>query len=122
MELFLAYLKAFVVGGLFCAVAQLLIDKTKVTPARIMVLYVIVGVILGALGIYKPLLEWAGCGASVPLTGFGNTLAQGVKQAVTEKGVTGIFTGAFTGGAGGLCAAIVFGYLVALVFKPGDKS
>lgn len=122
MNIFLEYLKAFIVGGLFCVVAQILMDKTKMTPARILVLYVISGVVLGAVGLYEPLLKWAGAGASVPLTGFGNTLAQGVKKAVDEKGVLGIFTGALTAGAGGLTASIIFGYLVALVFKPGDKS
>jgi len=122
MDIFLEYLKAFCVGGAICAVGQIFIDKTKITPARILVLYVIAGVALGGLGLYQPLIDWAGAGASIPLTGFGNTLATGVKEAIDEKGVLGIFTGALTAGAGGFTAAIIFGYLVALVFKPSDKS
>jgi len=117
----LDYLKAFLVGGIFCVIGQILIDKTKLTPARILVSYVVAGVILGALGLYQPLVKWAGAGASVPLTGFGNVLAQGVKKAVAEKGALGIFTGGFTSAAGGVCAAIAFGYLVAVIFKPKDK-
>ena len=122
MELVLPYIKCFVVGGVLCAIAQILIDKTMLTPARILTLYVVAGVILGALGLYQPLVDWAGAGASIPLTGFGNTLAKGVKQAVAEKGLLGAFTGGFTAAAGGICAAIFFGYLVALIFKPRDKS
>lgn len=121
METFLEYLKAFVVGGLFCLAGQLLIDKTKLTPARILTSYVVIGVILGAVGVYKPLVEWAGAGASVPLTGFGSMLAEGVKKAVDEKGALGIFTGGFTAAAGGICAAVFFGYLAALIFKPKEK-
>lgn len=121
METLLEYLKAFFVGGLFCLAGQLLIDKTKLTPARILTIYVVAGVILGAVGLYKPLVEWAGAGATVPLTGFGNTLAEGVKKAVDEKGTLGIFTGGLTAGAGGICAAVFFGYLVALIFKPKEK-
>ena len=116
------YLKAFLVGGCFCLIGQLLIDKTKLTPARILVSYVVSGVILGAVGLYQPLLEFAGAGASVPLTGFGNLLAKGVKEAVKEKGFWGIFTGGMTATAGGIAAAIVFGWLAGLIFKPKDKG
>jgi len=114
--------KAFLVGGVLCAIGQILIDKTKLTPARILTSYVVVGVILGALGIYKPFAQWAGAGATVPLLGFGNTLAQGVKKAVAEDGLLGAFTGGFTSAAGGICAAVFFGFLVALICKPKDKS
>lgn len=116
------YLKAFLVGGVLCAIGQLLIDRTKLTPARIVVVYVVTGVILSALGIYQRLVDWGGAGATVPLTGFGHTLAKGVKEAVTEDGVLGIFTGGVKAGAGGITAAIFFGYIIALIFKPGDKS
>ena len=116
------YLKAFAVGGLLCVVGQLLIDYTKLTPARILTIFVVTGVLLGALGVYQPLADWAGAGATVPLTGFGNLLAKGVKQAVAEKGLLGAFTGGFTAASGGICAAMFFGLLVALVFKPGDKN
>lgn len=115
------YLWAFVIGGLLCAVGQTLIDYTKLTPARILVSYVVAGVVLGALGVYKPIVELAGAGASVPLTGFGNVLVEGVKQAVDEKGFIGIFTGGLTGAAGGITAAILFGLLAALCFKPKEK-
>ena len=111
------YLKAFLCGGLLCVIGQLLIDKTKLTPARILVGYVTAGVILGAVGIYPKLVEWGGAGATVPLTGFGNLLAKGVKKAVTEDGVLGAFTGGSTAAAGGIAAAIFFGFLVALIFK-----
>ena len=116
------YLKAFAVGGLFCVIGQLLIDKTKLTPARILVTYVVSGVILGAVGVYKPLAEWAGAGATVPLTGFGYSLAKGVKEAVAEKGFLGALTGGVTSTAGGIAAAIFLGVLVAFVFKPKPKS
>lgn len=116
------YLKAFVIGGLFCVVGQLLIDKTKLTPARILVAYVVSGVVLGAVGVYKPLAEWAGAGATVPLTGFGYSLAKGVKEAVAEKGLLGAVTGGVTSTAGGIAAAIFLGVLVAFVFKPKPKS
>lgn len=116
------YLNAFLCGGLFCAVGQILIDKTKLTPARILVLYVVSGVILGALGIYKYLVQWGGAGATVPLTGFGYALAKGVQKAVLENGTLGVFTGGLTATAGGIGAAIFFGFLVALIFKSGDKS
>ncbi|MBR0354630.1 MAG: stage V sporulation protein AE [Oscillospiraceae bacterium] len=122
METLLEYLKAFAVGGLLCAAGQLLIDRTKLTPARILTIFVVAGVVLGALGVYQPLVDWAGAGATVPLTGFGNALAKGVKKAVAESGLLGAFTGGFTAAAGGICAAMFFGLLVALVCKPGDKN
>ena len=115
------YLKAFLVGGLLCAVGQLLIDRTRLTPARILSVYVVAGVVLGAVGLYEPLIEWAGAGASVPLTGFGNLLAKGVREAVAEKGLLGAFTGGFTAAAGGIGAAIFFGLIVALLFKSKEK-
>lgn len=121
MELILPYLKCFFAGGILCVIGQLLIDKTGMTPARILTAYVVIGVILGALGIYEPFIEWAGAGATVPLTGFGNTLAKGIREAVAEKGWLGIFTGGFTAAAGGLCAAVVFGYLSALLFRSSEK-
>jgi stage V sporulation protein AE len=100
------YIKAFIVGGLLCVIGQILIDKTKLTPARILVSYVVIGVILGGLGLYEPLAEFAGAGATVPLTGFGNTLAKGVREAVDEKGFLGIFTGGLKATAGGIAAAV----------------
>lgn len=115
------YLKAFLVGGLFCVIGQILIDKTKLTPARILVSYVVIGVILGAVGVYQKLVDFAGAGATVPLTGFGNLLARGVKEGVKEKGFLGIFTGGLTAAAGGVGAAILFGWLAGLIFKPKDK-
>ena len=115
------FIKAFIVGGLFCLVGQILIDKTKLTPARILVCYVVAGVVLGAIGVYKPLVEFAGAGA-VPLTGFGNTLANGVKEAVARDGFLGIFTGGLTASAGGIAAAIFAGLLASLPFKAKDKS
>ena len=122
MEIFLTYLKAFVAGGALCAVGQILIDKTKLTPARILSVYVVAGVVLGGLGVYEPFARWAGAGASVPLTGFGNVLAKGVREAIGEKGLLGAFTGGFTAGAAGIAAAVFFGLLAALIFKPEDKS
>ena len=116
------YIKAFAIGGAFCLIAQILIDRTRLTPARILVSYVVIGVLLGAIGVYKPLVEWAGAGASVPLTGFGYNLAKGVREAVDEKGFLGIFTGGFQACAGGICAAIVSGIIVSLLFKDRDKS
>ena len=116
------YIKAFAVGGMLCLIGQLLIDYTRLSPARILTGYVVAGVILGGLGIYQPLADWAGAGASVPLTGFGNALAAGVKKAVLEKGLLGVFTGGFTAAAGGTCAAMVFGLAVALLFRPKDKN
>ena len=122
MTLFVDCVKAFLVGGCFCAVGQLFIDRTKLTPARILVAYVVIGVVLGALGLYQPLVDFAGAGASVPLCGFGNLLAQGVRRAVEEQGLLGIFTGGLTAAAEGCCAAVFFGLLGALIFRPGDKS
>ncbi len=116
------YLKVFLMGGALCAIGQLLIDYTKLTPARILVSYVVTGVILGGLGIYGPLTEFAGAGATVPLTGFGWLLSKGVKEAVAEKGAMGILTGGLSATAGGIAAAIVFGFLTALLFKPRDKG
>ena len=116
------YLKAFAVGGAFCVIGQILIDKTKLTPARILVSYVVIGVILGGIGLYEPLMEFAGAGASVPLTGFGSLLAKGVREAVDEKGFLGIFTGGLKASAGGIAAAIFSGLLASLIFKPKDKS
>ena len=122
MELLLDLLKAFLIGGLFCVVAQILIDKTALTPARILVLYVSLGVVLTAVGLYAPLVEFAGCGATAPLTGFGYSLAGGVKKAVDEKGLIGALTGGLTGTAGGIAAAIVFGYTFALIFRSHPKK
>ncbi|MBQ4517223.1 MAG: stage V sporulation protein AE [Clostridia bacterium] len=116
------YLWTFLIGGTLCAIAQLLIDKCKLTPARILVIYVSVGTFLTLLGWYEPLVKLAGAGATIPLTGFGYTLAKGVAKAVAEKGFLGIFSGGLTGAAAGITAAIVFGYLVALLFKPKPKS
>ena len=116
------YLKAFVIGGLFCVIGQILIDKTKLTPARILVSYVVIGVILGGIGIYKPLVDFAGAGATVPLTGFGYNLAKGVKEAINEQGFIGIFTGGLKATAGGITAAVLAGLLVSLLFKAKDKS
>ncbi len=116
------YLKAFIIGGLFCVVGQILIDKTKLTPARILVAYVVIGVFLGAIGIYGPLVEFAGAGASVPLTGFGYLLSKGVKEAVDESGFIGIFTGGLKSTAGGIAAAIFAGLIASLLFKAKDKS
>ena len=116
------YLKAFSVGGLLCLIGQILIDKTKLTPARILVCYVVTGVILGAVGAYEPLVKFAGAGAAVPLTGFGNTLAKGVKEAVNQDGFLGIFTGGLKAAAGGITAAVTAGLLASLIFKPKDKS
>ena len=121
MELLIDCLKAFAVGGVLCAIGQALIDRTALTPARILTSYVVAGVILGAVGLYEPLVEWAGAGASVPLTGFGNTLAKGVREAVAEQGVLGAFTGGLTAAAGGIAAAICFGFLAAAVFNPKEK-
>lgn len=116
------YIKAFLTGGLLCLIGQILIDKTKLTPARILVSYVVIGVILGALQIYQPLVEFAGAGATVPLTGFGNTLSKGVREAVDNQGFLGIFTGGLKATAGGITAAIITGLIVSLLFKARDKS
>ncbi len=112
---------AFLVGGILCAIGQILIDFTKITPARILVSYVVAGVVLGAIGIYKPLIDKAGAGATVPLTGFGYLLSQGVKKAVDENGFLGIFTGGLTATSAGICAALIFGFLVALFAKSTPK-
>lgn len=122
MDILYEYAKVFVIGGLLCVIGQLLIDFTKLTPARILTSYVVAGVILGALGLYQPLADWAGAGATVPLTGFGNLLAKGVKEAVAEKGLVGAFTGGFSSAAGGICAAVFFGLVVSLICKPKDKD
>ena len=116
------YIKAFLAGGILCVIAQILIDKTKLTPARILVCYVVTGVILGGIGIYQPFAEFAGAGAMVPLTGFGNNLAKGVKEAVNKDGFLGIFTGGLRSSAGGIAAAVFAGLLASLIFKPKDKS
>ena len=116
------YLKAFLVGGAICVIAQLLIDYTRLTPAKILVSFVVLGVILGGIGLYQPLVEFAGAGASVPLLGFGNTLAKGVREAIEESGFLGIFTGGLKATAGGITVAIVAGLLVSLIFKQKDKS
>ncbi len=115
------YLKAFLTGGVLCAIAQILIDKTKLTPARILVLYVVLGALLGGAGIYKYIEKFGGAGATVPIMGFGNTLSQGVIKEVSRRGFIGIFTGGVTAAAGGICAAIFFGLLMALIFKPKSK-
>lgn len=116
------YLNAFLCGGLLCLIGQLVIDKTGLTPARILVAYVVAGVALGGLGLYQPLEQWGGAGATVPLTGFGYHLAQGVKEAVDQEGFLGIFTGGLKSAAGGVAAAVVFGSLAALLFRPKVKS
>ncbi|MCI8776958.1 MAG: stage V sporulation protein AE [Oscillospiraceae bacterium] len=115
------FLWAFLIGGLFCAVGQVLIDYTKLTPARILVSYVVAGVVISAFGWYKSLAEFAGAGATVPLTGFGHLLAEGIRKSVDEKGFLGIFTGGMSSAAGGITAALLFGLLAALIFKPKDK-
>ncbi len=116
------YLKAFIVGGLLCLLGQILIDKTKLTPARILVGYVIAGVFLGALGLYKPLVDFAGAGATVPLTGFGYTLAKGVHKAIDCSGFIGVLTGGLSASAGGIAAAILSALIVSILFKAKDKS
>ncbi len=122
LQSILPYLRAFLVGGAFCVIAQILIDKTKLTPARILVGYVMAGVLLGAVGLYKPLVEFAGAGATVPLTGFGYSIAKGVREAVDEKGFLGMFTGELTAAAGGTAAALIFGFLAAAIFKGRSKE
>ena len=116
------YLKAFVIGGLLCVIGQILIDKTRLTPARILVGYVVAGVILNAIGLYEKFAEYAGAGATVPLTGFGSSLAKGVKEAITEKGFIGIFIGGLKATSGGITAAIVAGMLMSVIFRPKNKS
>ena len=115
------YLNAFLCGGILCLIGQILIDKTKLTPARILTGYVVAGVFLEAVGVYESIAKWGGAGATVPLTGFGSNLAKGVVKAVNEKGWLGILTGGLTATAGGIAAAVVFGFLAALLFRPGEK-
>lgn len=122
MEFTLMIIRAFCVGGALCVVAQILIDKTSLTPARILVMYVVLGVILTGVGLYEKLVDFAGCGATLPLTGFGYALAGGVKKAVDEQGLVGALTGGLTGTAGGIAAAIVFGYLFSIIFKSKPKK
>ena len=122
MEMLWEYGRAFLCGGLFCLIGQLLVDKTKLTPARILVTYVVSGVVLGGLGLYKYVVEFGGAGATVPLTGFGYLLARGVAKAVEEQGVLGVLTGGITAAAGGITAAIFFSWLAALIFRPKHKE
>lgn len=122
MEILMEYGKAFLIGGIICAIGQVLIDYTKLSPARILVLFVVLGVVLSGIGWYQPLVDFAGAGATVPLSGFGHMLAKGVKEAIIEDGLIGAFTGGLTAASAGIAAAIVFGLIVALIFKPGDKS
>lgn len=122
MDVLLPYVKAFLVGGLLCVIGQVLIDRTRLTPARILTSYVVAGVVLGALGLYQPLVDFAGAGASVPLTGFGNLLAKGIREAVAEKGLIGVFTGGIGAAAGGICAAVFFALLAALLFRAREKK
>jgi len=121
MDITLDFVWAFIIGGAFCAVAQVLIDKTALTPARILVLYVVIGVFLGAVGVYEPLVEFAGRGATVPLTGFGYLISEGIREAVDAHGFIGIFTGALTAASGGTAAAMIFAFLAALIFKSKPK-
>ena len=122
MDLLLTYLRAFLVGGILCVIAQILIDRIKLTPARILVIYVVAGVILGGIGIYKPIVDFAGAGATVPLTGFGYLIAKGVREAVDEEGLLGALTGGLRASAGGIAAALVFGYIACLIAKGKPKS
>ena len=122
MEMILQYGKAFLVGGTVCLFGQILIDRTKLTPARILTAYVVIGVFLGGLGIYEPFAKWAGAGATIPLLGFGNTLAKGIRTAIDTQGFLGIFTGGFTAAAGGISAAVFFGFIMSVLFKAKDKN
>lgn len=122
MALFSQFIRAFLCGGILCLIGQILIDKTSLTPAKILTLYVVTGVVLGAVGVYEPLVKWGGAGATVPLTGFGYTLAKGVKAAVAAKGFLGSMTGGITAAAGGITAAVFFGWIIALIFTPKDRS
>ncbi len=122
MEMLLDYVWAFVIGGLLCVIAQVLIDKTKLTPARILVGYVVSGVILGALGVYKPLIDFAGCGATTPLTGFGYLISKGVRDGVDKDGIFGALTGGITAAAAGITAALFFGLLAAVIFSGKRKK
>ncbi len=121
MDVFIALLKAFAVGGLICLIGQLLIDLTKLTPGRILVAFVVGGVILTAVGVYEPLAEWAGAGATVPLTGFGYAMAKGVEKAIAEQGIRGILTGGFTASSAGVTAAIICGLIASFLAKPKEK-
>ena len=116
------YMKAFIVGGLLCVIGQVLLQRTKLTPARIVVIFVTAGAILTGIGLYEPLVKWAGCGATVPLTGFGYTLTKGVMDEVKSSGLLGVFTGGFKAAAGGLGAAVLFGYLASVLFEPKSKQ
>ena len=122
MEIFYDLIKAFAVGGLFCVIAQLLIDLTSLTPARILVIYVSFGVFLGAIGLYEPLRDFAGCGASVPLIGFGGAVAAGVKEAVNENGLLGALSGSLTASSAGISSALLFGYVFSIIFKGKPKK
>ncbi len=122
MQLLLSCLRAFLVGGVLCVIAQILIDKTKLTPARILVVYVVAGVLLGGVGLYKPLAEFGGAGATTPLTGFGYLIAKGVREAVQKQGLLGALTGGLSSAAGGIAAALVFGYLACLIFRGKPKG
>ena len=122
MDVIMDYIWAFVIGGAFCVVAQILIDKTSLTPARILVLYVVAGVALGAFGLYRPIVDLAGAGATTPLTGFGYLISKGVRKAVDERGLLGALMGAFTASAAGISAALVFGYIAALISRVMPKS
>ncbi|OUN25969.1 stage V sporulation protein AE [Pseudoflavonifractor sp. An85] len=116
------YFNAFLLGGILCVIGQVLLDKTSLTPARILVFYVVTGVILSGLGLYQPLVDWAGAGATVPLTGFGHTLAQGVRKAVEEDGWLGVLTGGLTATAGGIALAITLGLVASFLFRPRPKK
>ena len=122
MELLAQFIRTFLCGGVLCLIGQILIDKTSLTPAKILTMYVIAGVVLGAIGVYEPIVQWGGSGASVPLTGFGYNLAKGVKEAVAAKGFLGAMTGGLTAAAGGITAATFFGWLVALLFSPTERK
>lgn len=122
MELLAQFIRAFLCGGVLCLIGQILIDKTALTPAKILTLYVIAGVFLGAVGLYEPIVQWGGSGATVPLTGFGYALAKGVKEAVAAKGFLGAMSGGLTAAAGGITAATFFGWLVALIFSPKERK
>ena len=121
-DLLLPYFRAFLVGGALCVIAQILVDKTKLTPARILVVYVVAGVILGGLGIYQPLVDFSGAGATIPLTGFGFAISKGIREAVDQQGLLGSLTGALKATAGGISAALIFGYLACLIFKGKSKD
>ena len=122
MDVIMEYVRAFLVGGAFCAVAQILIDKTRLTPARILVTYVVCGVALGALGIYKPLIDFAGAGATLPISGFGYLISRGVREAIEREGFMGIITGGLTATAGGITAALFFGLVASLIFKSKPRN